>query len=347
MVPTRSKVLVCSTAKPSERIKTLAITPRAGADRRIAMRLGPDEAGYSPLPDLLPGDELKLLIELEVTTDCFKPEQGDCVRQPYRYSPRVRARVLLADNPTARKTGRSELVHNETAIVTQAEHHHVFVFEPHLVVPGNWKARTSYVIVTLDAHYRNANPNQVLLVGANEKGRVEQDKGRINVVRLRPGDDPWPAADMTRTLRTRSLPLTKEKRVVCSLPLERLRKDEQLAIGALVEGSAKALPYKARISTRLVLADSPSETDTGRAARKLDPAFKGEISEHNGTNVMPRETKRMPTVGVLRVARNAAQRHHVNLVCEGADPVLDRTDKAVSLVRGSLAVTRYLPEWKG
>jgi len=75
--------------------------------------------------------------------------------------------------------------------------------------------------------------------------------------------------------------------------------------------------------------------------------LKGEIAEHNGTNCIPGGTVRVRKVGVLRVTRNAAGMHYVNLVAESADPVEDRIDKSLKLNRGSLTVTRYPASWKG
>lgn len=347
-MPKKSKILVCTTAKPAEIVKTLPIKTKAGVGRRIVTRLGPGEAALSPLPDLRPGDELKVLVELAVTTDCRTIAQGDCVKQPYAYSPRVHARLLLADSPTAKakKKGHALLLAEETATVTQDQHHYVFVLEPPPVkIRDGWPGE-NFIIVALDASHRGAKRNHVLLIGANEKGDVRQDMARINIARLRPGDDPPPTATTVKTLGTSRLPLTKEKKVLFSVPLEDLAKDEQLVVGAMVEASGSGLPYKARISTRLVLADSPTETDTGKAARKID-ALKGEIAEHNGTNCIPGGTVRVRKVGVLRVTRNAAGMHYVNLVAESADPVEDRIDKSLKLNRGSLTVTRYPASWKG
>jgi len=340
--------LVCATAKPAERIKTLPITAKAGADRRIVMRLGPGESGLTPLPDLLPGDELKALVELAVTTDCRSVQQGDCVKRPYGFGPRVRARLLLADDrsATAKKKGHALLLHEATATVSQDQHHYVFVLEPPLLrITSEWDAAENYLILALDANNRGAGRNQVLLIGANEKGDVQQDMARISVLRVRPGDDPKPSATTVNALGTRELPLTKEKRVVLSVPLEALAKDEQLVVGGMVEAYG-GLPYKARLSTRLVLADSPTDTDTGKEARKLD-ALRGEISEHNGSNCLPGATHRARKVGVLRLTRNAGRRHYVNLVAESADPVEGRTDGSLTLRRGSLSVTRYPASWKG
>jgi hypothetical protein len=346
-----SKVLVCASSKPAELITTLPITAGAGAKRRIALRLGPDKAALSPFPDLQPGDQLKALVELEVTTDCRNEAQGDCLKPlaPYTWSPRVRARLLLANNRSAtEKQPRKAIgLDQESIVVSQDRHHYVFTLEATQTIPPDWKARENNLIVAVDANNRAAGGNHRLLIGANEDGKVTQDMARANILRLRPGDDSPPAPAINRRLRVRSLPLTKEKKVVLTLPLENLKKDEQLVVGAFVEANGVGRPYPARLSARVFLADNPTDLDLAKEAKRIEPVYRGEISDHNGSNCLPGGLLAARKVGVLRVAKNAQRTHYVNVVCESADPVLDRTDVPLALTRGSLSVTRYPASWKG
>ena len=55
----------------------------------------------------------------------------------------------------------------------------------------------------------------------------------------------------------------------------------------MLEVRVSGFDYPARISKRLVLADSPDEVDTGKAARTLDDVFKGEISSTTGPTACP------------------------------------------------------------
>jgi hypothetical protein len=141
--------------------------------------------------------------------------------------------------------------------------------------------------------------------------------------------------------------LTKEKKVVLTLPLENLKKDEQLVVGAFVEANGVGRPYPARLSARVFLADNPTDLDLAKEAKRIEPVYRGEISDHNGSNCLPGGLLAARKVGVLRVAKNAQRTHYVNVVCESADPVLDRTDVPLALKRGSLSVTRYPASWKG
>jgi hypothetical protein len=346
-----TKVLVCATRKPAELFKTVPITAGAGATPKVVLRLGPDKAALTPFPDLQPGDLLKVLVELTVTTDCRTLAQGDCIPPPapYGWSPRVRARLLLADNRTAteKKPGKAEELDKESVLVTHDRHHYVFTLETQRTIPQAWKARENNIIVALDAYNRAAGRNHRLLIGANEQGGVTQDMARVNVIRLRPGDDPPPTPVTTRRLRVKRLPLTKERKVLLSLPIERPAKDEQLVVGGFVEASGAGRPYPARLSARVFLTDTETDTDLAKESKRIEPVYRGEIAEHNGSNCLPGAMLQARKVGVLRVARSSNRTHYVNVVCESADPIYDRTDAPLALTRGSLTVTRYPASWKG
>ena len=351
MPGTTTRVLVAASPDPAEKIETLPITVGAGANRQIALRLGASETGLAPFPDLRPGDVLKALVELAVTTDCHTQVRRGCVKKAYTWSPRVRASLLLASRSTAKKkeAGKARRLAEKIELVTRGRHHCVFTLEhPPVTIPNDWKPRQNYLIVAIDASNRAAKPGQVLLIGANEPGRTTNEKGRvvhgmarISLVRIRGGDDLPAAPPPTRQLLTRTLPLTKEKKVLLSYPLPGLAKDEQLVVGGFVEATGVGRPYPARLSTRVLLADSATDVDVGREARKIAAAFNGEISPHNGSNCVPGALLEGRKVGVLRVSKNAKQTHYVNIVAESADPIEDRTDAPLALTRGSLAVTRY------
>ena len=61
------RVLVATSGSYSETRKTIPITRRARADRRVVMSMSARR-----LPDLAAGDRLKLTAELQVTIDCHK-----------------------------------------------------------------------------------------------------------------------------------------------------------------------------------------------------------------------------------------------------------------------------------
>ena len=74
------QVRVATTGNRSERVKTLPITRRPGAERRVVM------SRTTASSDLIKGD-------LGVTTECYRLLPR-CRRSPYRYDPRVRAQLF-------------------------------------------------------------------------------------------------------------------------------------------------------------------------------------------------------------------------------------------------------------
>jgi hypothetical protein len=352
----RGKVLVASTGKDSELLETVSITRARGEAKRVAMSLGQHRRPFSRLPDLQPGDRLRVSAELQVTTDCARPGPG-CVDGPYEYAPLVRARLLLARDPSVTEVERDlalRLSEAKEERVSQREHHHVFVFtDAGIRIPDRglpWGSDPSFVNLVLDAHNRSATPGHVLLVGENEPdGSVKGDKGRLNAVRLR-GEIPDPRSEEAAEPERSEIPVDRELRsVVYSLPLAGLARDEQLAIRAKLIVSASHLPYPARISTRLILADERSQVDTGGRAAEIS-TFRGEIAENNGTNCLPR-AERCTTrkVGVLRINRDADRALFVNLVAVSADPLGGgrRGDAIRVEPGGGVEAVRYSPRLKG
>jgi hypothetical protein len=290
------------------------------------MWLGPGTEPDSSLPDLDPGDRLRVLAEIEVTTDCEHPGEG-CHRRAYSYAPEVEAQLLLAADPKLTERAKGEAVAIGKAKVqpcTHRRHHQVLVLDETLDVRTRTIAWTgpSYVSLVLGASSPKAEAGQFLLVGQNEPdGTVKGDMGGIRVVRLRPGAQAAPPPAQTESLEVNRVPIEKGLRtVVYSLELRDLRKGEQLEVRSRLVTSAGGLPEKARISTRLVLADGRGDGDPGEHAKKV-ASFNGHVSKLNGFNCLPEEEHSITEkVGVVRIKRSARRPLYLNLVAVSASP---------------------------
>jgi hypothetical protein len=354
--PDSPRVTVCTTGKGpkgkgSELEKAIRITAERGKKTKVVMSLGPSGDPFSCLPDLEPGDMLRVTAEIEVTTDSSEPYFA----KPYEFDPMVRASLLLAGSGTAREPDRKRALTLGSAAeqrCTHESHHGVIVFtDATLRIPQKglpWRGE-SFVNLLLDAHHPKAAGEQMLLIGEHEHvgGRIEVKggKGRLNAIRFRPGAEPAAQTLRRSDLRAKEIPVDKEERtVVYSLPLDDLARGEQLTVEAAMTTSHPG--YPSRISTRLILADKESQDDTGGQAKKLTD-FGGEIGEHNGFNGKDGRF-RTRRVGVFRV-RRPAKRAYVNLVADSGDPLGQgkRGDKLGLIEDGFLRVTRYDPTLRG
>jgi hypothetical protein len=354
----RPRVLVSATAEPSdasnpsELEETIPITSARGAKKKAVMSLGPGGRGPSRMPDLAPGDRLRVLAEAEVTTDCEQRSPA-CVGNPYTYAPVIQARLLLAGSKRAAEPReRGRLIKELRArSLSHKQHHRVIVFrDAELLIREQDLPGRPHVNLSLDAHHRQARREHRLLIGENEPdGRVGQDKGRLCVVRLR-GTLPRLAPARTTTRRARRLPIARgADTVVYSLPLTALKRGEQLAVTARMTTSTARLDYWARISTRLVLADDPGEKDVGERAREVS-TFRGAITERNGFNCRPSDERCITwKVGVLRIRESAGKRLFVNLVADCGAPFGgdERDDTMKVLDDGFIEVVRYPAELRG
>jgi hypothetical protein len=354
------RVLVASNAepkasKPSELEETIPITSERGAKRIVVMSLGPTGRGPSRMPDVVPGDRLQVMAEAEVTTDCEQRNPA-CVGSPYGYAPVVGPRLLLAGSRSAAEpNGSAKLIEElRPRPLSHKQHHRVIVFtDAELRVREQDLPRRDarpHLNLSLDAHHREARRGHELLIGENEPdGSVGQDKGRMCVVRLR---GPVPRLDPVRTTtrRARQLPIAKgADTVVYSLPLAGLNQGEQLAIKAKMTTSTARLDYWARVSARLVLADSAAGKVVGERARKVS-TFRGAITERNGFNCRPRDDRCTTwKAGVLRITESAGTRLFVNLVADCGAPFGGeaRGDSMQVLEDGFIELVRYPPELRG
>ena len=295
------------------------------------MALGRDQDTATSLPDLKAGDRLEVSAELEVTTDLTTAElqanKGKgCYSKPYDYPPKVTAALVLATAKGRRTPAPgTAVIATKTAAVEHEAHHFVFIFNRAAIkVPSNWKGRGAVNLV-LSANAARARPGHCLLVGANEPdGTVQTDMGGISVARIR-GKLTSPEVIRETTLRVPALGIhgAQPPRVVYSMPLVGLLANEQLTVYARILASAAGLGTRARMSTRVFLADSPTDVEPGNGYAAQLAANKGRVAKTNGFNYLP--TGPAPAtekVGVLHVTADMKQSETVflNVVSGSGDP---------------------------
>jgi hypothetical protein len=347
---------VATTGNSSERVKTLPITRDAGDAKRVVMSMGPHQ-----LPDLEPGDHVKLTAEFQVTGNCGHADPR-CIGPVYHYSPVITGRLILASSPDdTGGAGTLELARRERDACSQRrpdyEHHCVLVFtRAGFNVGANLPCRLDgcYVNFVADAHHPDARDGDLIAVGGlRPDGTIPQDRGRINAIRYR--DAAGASFNRRRATepRRRRLPPNLHRRVVYSLPLGHLRRDEQLAVYAELRTDVSHLRYAVRTSARVILAGSPRDTRQSKFIKRA-AVGQGEISENNGSNCTQDEgTCVARKVGVAEIRRNVVRggrpkRLYVNLVTVlGPKVKKARPGDRIIIRRGGITVTRFPPSVNG
>ncbi len=318
------------------------------------------------LPDPKAGDRLTASAELQVTLDCARRARS-CAGRPYLFNARVGSQLVLARGRNATGGRRATPISARKRItcrgkpLSSRQHHCVIVFKrPSLAVHERadlpCAPESCRVNLVLDAHSRHARRGNKLVIGNNRPtGRIGQDKGRINVIRLRPGSQHSPPHATSRRRRRRRLPLDETPTVVLSVRLTGLRKDEQLAVLGRFKTNVSHLPYTARVSSQLVLARGPRATRPSPRVKRI-ASFDGEIDELNGSNCTKVQTPCPQTkVGVLRMTHDARSRSgrpiplYVNLyVITNPKRARRRAgDRLAVMPDPKLAVARYAPSLRG
>lgn len=305
-------VLVATTGNGSEERETIPITSRPLKEPRVAMSLKPRE-----LPSLRDGDRLIFTAELQTTNNCYQPSPF-CVSRPYRYSPRIGTRLILADD--ARDTGGGDTVEITKRRVRDCdqtpnhrEHHCVTVYKNAGLPVGDVDSlpcdrRECRVNLVVDANHPDARSGDALILGIDRStGEISQDRGRLNVVRMR-GPRVEATTPSTQRRRMPRIPIDRgAKYSILSLRLGHLRRDQQFTFAAEAKVGIGHLPYSTFVGSQLILAAKPGATRTTDFTEDVG-YLDGHVTEGNGFNCTQRTTPCTASkVGTLTITRDATR----------------------------------------
>jgi hypothetical protein len=365
--PSRSssghRVKAATTGNNSELVQTIPIARRRGKKASVVMSLP-----LSRLPRLGRGDRLRVSAEVQVTTTCVV-RGPRCIGRPYRFTPTVDAKLLLASG--RRRTGgrgTARIGRRRSVSCRQPRpnrnHHCVLVLKGtrKIARPQRLPCRSGgcRLNLVMNAQDGDARPGNVLVIGADRPdGSIDQDFGRLNALVVPGRARPRPVHRQTRHRRRRSIPVSPHgsarKRVVYSVRMPRLEGGDVLRIDARQRTAIAQLPYNAYVGSEVILAGRPGATRPSRVAKRAAPAaLRGRITEANGFNCTRGPSAyRTPCLtrkaGLLEIVHDAVDRRgrpkalYVNLVSHFA-PKLARArpgDRARVRPAGRLEVTRF------
>ena len=347
-VPARAgdtvQVDAVTTGNGSELIQTIPVASSPGAWQR-AMELPPSE-----MPDLAPGDRLRVSAELALTTDCTRPLPR-CTGRPHRFDPRYQTQIVLRS-----RSGDVALAKDSGRCVQQPgdrQHHCVLSYRGLEAGGAAERMRCSdeacSIVFLIRAHNTQAEGGEVLIIGGQDaSGRIRQDRGRINALRIRPGRAALPKSNRAGPTRTALAPDLR-KRVIYSIKLPNLRRGDVLEAWVSARASVGHLPYPAFVSSQIVLAESPSAAHGKRFASKV-ATMRGEFNEGTGTNCTQAQTPcPIERTGLLEIRANSETPSgdriplFVNVVAKANNKLMASKPGDAIRIRdaGGLSVRRY------
>jgi hypothetical protein len=315
------------------------------------------------IPAVRPGNRLRVSAEVQVSTTCTV-QSPRCVGNPYDFTPRVTARLLLTNGPDVTGGNHAYPLDNRRMVQCRQRrpnrnHHCTLVFDwsatrltNDLDLPG--RPREFYVNLVMDASNRRSKPGDFVVVGGDRPdGTIAQDKGRVNAVLIRHWSTSKPLRYSSATPTATQLPLGQKvdpsARVTYSVPLPDLRAGDKLTASADQLTDIAGLGYPVFLSSELVLADAPDATIPGPVSREVS-SYRGRLDEANGFNctqglsayTTPCVTRK---VGVIHIRRDPppGTNLYINLVSRGKALLNtpDPADFATVLPEGHLTVVRY------
>jgi hypothetical protein len=372
------KVTVSTTGNNSELTDRLQMGTAPGVDPTVS-GAHPKTVMSLPVPNLQAGDQLKVSSELEVTTDCSDPTSTHCIGNAYTYNPVVDTQLVYV-SPSG-STPISGVTDQRCRQQTPDRNHHCVPVFPQATYDVPAACSSCHVDLVAAAYNTHTDPvtgvpdvkdGDVMIVGEDEPDHTtQQDKGRLNVERLRNASVSGSPTTYTGTQQASSLLIgndtTYNDTVVFSRQLDNLKKGEQLAVSADMVTNLECcatnepLPYNALVRSRLILASSPTKTTVSSLAKEVS-TLGGTITETNGFNCTHLEHSSSTTglpwdnpcltqkVGVITMTGNASKLY-VNLVVgtkanRSAPNPGDRASVAPGPA-GGLHVVRYPASMKG
>lgn len=352
MSPNEKRRLKIAASETRELVDRLQIMREPGNDARVVLSLSSEDGqDENRIPGLKPGDRLRVMSEVAVTTDHFDREHA--VASPYSFDPVVASALLLAPDARAAKPGGKAIeLASGRHKCSNKQHHTVIKLEGEYVVPDrglSWEGPV-HLLVVLSATHRDADGKQILIVGQNESdGSIGQDMARLSVVRLRGLTVEDGAPDGTDKKRAGALPLKTEKRVVYSLRLNQPKAGEQFVTRLVMPTDSRYLKAPARLSTRVVLADDPDEVDESSYAGQV-ATFKGRIARNNGFNTMSGRDK-TERKAVFRVDKDCDRPLFLNVIATAGTAGYDKQHGSGAAMKvddgGRLEVRRFSPDLFG
>ena len=321
----------------AELVETLPVgRSEGGAIRRIVMQLTPAD-----LPPLARGDRLITPAEVQVTTRCDVGQTAPGCN----YNPKVRAQLLLTGNPgDTTAAGNSRVIATQTLSCTKVEHHCMFVFRPSeaSIDIGNIPCvatNSCFVNLVMWAWHADARAggDDKILVGGNdgnylENRRVEQDQGRLMVIRERGVTAADRAMRETSGGGALAVNTNANPEIVYSHALGELRAGQRYVVEAKL---VVAVASRARFSTELFLTRDRNATD-GNGLDKVAPS---QIGEHNGINCTDHCVTRK--VAVFEVKEAVAGPVYLHVTARSAVPGGGTTRVTVKRGDGFVRTLRY------
>jgi hypothetical protein len=335
---------VDATGKNAELLKTIPIGRHRGAKPKAVLSLSPAKVGT-----LQSGDRLEASAEQEVSV-CLHHNSNDpgsgypCVGKDYAYSPKVEGQIVVGPNDDT--TGPANAVaigkpHTWKCSQQQPNrnHHCVLVIpkeslEIPNVNPLPCGPSACHVNLVLNAWNRNAKKGQQLVIGANDgtsKSSVNGNRGKVSIMRFRPGTFERPQPRVFTDRAVRSIPIVRDggdtdDKVIYSIPMHNLHAGDQFIVDAKAKVKIGGVPYNVFLRNEAFLATGPNETHAGGTGNYTGKA--SEISPGNGFNCTQGKSDwsnpcpvRKP--GVLHITKDPTQTFYINVLSGAEAKIVD------------------------
>jgi hypothetical protein len=301
--------------KPAELQKKIPIS-KQGEPRTIVQL---------DMPPVESGDTVEAHGQLEVSVTCLEP-MPKCVGKLYEYSPKVEARLVLAQG-----TQTSGLPVGEPEQITCSQdlpnrnHHCVIDVKRNAVLDRTPACAPDCSLnLVLRASHRRARQGNVLVIGADQDDGIAQNRAALSagVFEADGVYDPVVLTTTERVVNSVDVDPNDTKEVtVASIRLDRLTEGEVLAVEAKAVTSIGHLPYNVLSQGQIVMSEQPNSSENHGIPLSVSTR-NGQLGAENGFNcTQGRSAHSNPCAieksGFVKILKSARERPNHN----AGDPV--------------------------
>jgi len=269
--------------KKVEIAKKIPIKRRAGQTQVSVAALDASDLG-----PIRKGQQVRGISEVEVSVTCTEPMR-QCIGSIYKYSPHVRAQLVIAKSKHAtkgEKLGRP-ITRDCSQSYPNRNHHCTLLLDR--TTRASRSCGHCSLNVVLTAWHKKARSNDVLVVGADSDHGIKQKKASISAAVFKRD-----ARQATRTYRSKKI-LSKRVPVVdksdntkdavlASVRIDGLKKGEALLVTARARAGVGGLGYNVLTQSELIVSQKGPKSTSNKGLPVAVISNNGRIATETGYN---------------------------------------------------------------
>lgn len=263
--------------------KKVPIKRRAGQKTTSVVSLEAKDLG-----PIRKGQRVRGIGEVEVSVTCTEP-MPQCVGSIYKYSPHVKAQLVIAKSPRSTKGEKLGKAVKKTCSQSYPNRNHHCV----LLLDRTKRAKRSCshcsLNIVLTAWHKKARGKDTLVIGADSDHGIDQGKASISAAVFQRDPKPTTRTYRSKKVLTKKVPVVDsssdtEDAVLASVRLDGLKKGDALLVSARAKVGIGGLGYNVLTQSEVIVSQKGPKSTSNKGLPVAVVSDNGRIATQTGYN---------------------------------------------------------------